>query len=60
MSDHCETMEVILQENNIVRDKEGNIIGHLIEDIDKFAEKHYNRGFNSGWNEAQELYQQGE
>jgi hypothetical protein len=54
MKDACGIEEVILQENGIVRNEEGKIIGRLIEDINAFAEKHYQRGYNDGLRKAQE------
>ena len=54
MNDACGIEEVILQENGIVRNQDGKIIGRLVEDINDFAEKYYQRGYNDGLRKAQE------
>ena len=54
MNDACGIEEVILQENGIVRNQNGKIIGRLVEDINDFAEKYYQRGYNDGLRKAQE------
>jgi hypothetical protein len=54
MKDACGIEEVILQENGIIRNEDGMIIGRLVEDINAFAEKHYQRGYEDGLRKAQE------
>lgn len=44
MNDSCETQEVILQENGIIRDKSGKFLGRMVKDIDAMCEEQYNRG----------------
>lgn len=44
MNDCCRIDPVFLQENGIIRDKDGKFLGRLIEDTDEFAIKHHKRG----------------
>lgn len=46
--DECKITQVDLQENGIVRDKNGVIIGRLVEDVDALCDKYYARGFAAG------------
>jgi hypothetical protein len=54
MKEACGIEEVILQENGIIRNEDGMIIGRLVQDINAFAEKHYQRGYEDGLRKAQE------
>ena len=54
MKDACGIEEVILQENGIIRNEDGMIIGRLVQDINAFAEKYYQRGYEDGLRKAQE------
>lgn len=53
MNDMCMTEQVILQENGIIRDGQGKIIGHLIKDVDTLCENHYKRGYAAGLHRAE-------
>ena len=44
MNDSCETQQVILQENGIIRDASGKFLGRMVEDIDSVCEEQYRRG----------------
>ena len=44
MTDSCETQQVILQENGIIRDASGKFLGRMVEDIDSMCEEQYRRG----------------
>lgn len=44
MTDSIQCFEVTLQENGIVRNKDGLIIGRLVEDVDALCEEHQRRG----------------
>ena len=44
MNDTCWTQQVTLQENGIIRNANGEIIGHLVENIDAMCDIHYERG----------------
>ena len=54
MKDACGIEEVILQENGIIRNEDGMIIGRLVQNINAFAEKHYQRGYEDSLRKAQE------
>jgi hypothetical protein len=55
MKDACGIEEVTLQENGIIRNEDGMIIGRLVQDINAFAEKHYQRGYEDGLRKAREM-----
>lgn len=47
MADCIAVKQVTLQENGIIRDQDGNLLGRLVEDVDALCEKHYQRGYNT-------------
>ena len=48
MNESIATSQVTLQENGIIRDGKGIIIGRLVADTNALCEEHYQRGFNAG------------
>lgn len=49
MGDVCKVEKVELQENGIVRNSEGRIIGHLVSDLDALCGEHNKRGYKQGY-----------
>jgi hypothetical protein len=49
----CKTEQVTLQENGIVRNAQGVIIGHLVEDLDELCAKHNKIGYKQGYRAGQ-------
>jgi hypothetical protein len=49
----CKTEQVTLQENGIVRNAQGVIIGHLVEDLDELCAKHNKIGYKHGYRAGQ-------
>ncbi len=56
MNETIATEEVILQENGIIRSKNGKILGHLIEHYNEFVDRHYNRGLQDAAKRVQKLW----
>lgn len=56
--DVCATEQVTLQENGIVRNAQGTIIGHLVADLDELCATHnkigYKQGYRAGAKDARE------
>jgi len=47
------TKQVTLQENGIVRNAQGVIIGHFVEDLDELCAKHNKIGYKQGYRAGQ-------
>lgn len=60
MNDVCAITEVILQENGIIRDKDGKFLGRLVEDTDAFALKYIKRGLLDAANVCQNVVDSGD
>jgi hypothetical protein len=58
--DSCQTSNVILQENGIIRDSNGKFLGRLVEDTDEFALKHHKRGLREAASLCQRVVDSGE
>lgn len=60
MNEICGITEVILQDNGIIRDMDGNFLGRLIEDVDAYAIKHHKRGLLEAASICQKVIGSGE
>lgn len=51
--DFCPTEQVTLQENGIVRNAQGTIIGRLVVDVDELCDRHNKIGYKQGYRAGQ-------
>jgi hypothetical protein len=51
--DTCATEQVTLQENDIVRNAQGVIIGHLVRDLNELCGRHNKSGYKQGYRAGQ-------